>query len=441
MATTEKPKKRRLIKKSDQTKPPNIKPKKSKTTPSSKSPEELEQQDHHHRQDGIDDSDSESVSGSGSDSDSDSDSEKLSLLLEPYSKDQLIELICDAATKDSSLLHRIRDLADRDVCHRKIFVHGLSWDTSKEALVSAFEQFGKVEECNLVLDKNTGKAKGYGFVLFKTRRAAIKALKNPQKKIMNRMASCQLASLGPASSSSAAAAPTPSSAQDLPASRKIYVSNVPADTDVERFRAFFAKFGEIEAGPIGFDVQTGKSRGFALFVYRNQEGFKKALQEPYKLFEGHQLHCQKAAEGKNRNQAQAVAAANPSQAPPQPQVQPHQPPMMATPQNLGFYNPMMYGGFIPGAVNPMALNPGVIPASQFGSLAGGNSSVLGTYATNANAPLQPQVYPNVSQFGQSAASASRPQGAGGAVAGYPSSYTWYDKFLFGFFCFYFSRFS
>lgn len=284
-----------------------------------------------------------------------------------------------------------------------------------------------------MLDKNTGKAKGYGFVLFRTRRAAIKALRNPQKKIMNRMAACQLASVGPASASASASASgaAPSvmkTAQDASSSRKIYVSNVPTGIDVERFRAFFAKFGEIETGPIGFDVQTGKSRGFALFVYKTQEGFKKALQEPYKLFEGHQLHCQKAAEGKSRNQAQAAA-------PPQVQPQPHPAMMAAVPQNLGFFNPMMYGGFIPGSVNPMALNPGMIPTSQIASLGGETSSVLGTYVpnANANASLPPQVYPSATQFGQPAASASRPQGTGGTITGYPSSYAWYDMFSLVFF--------
>lgn len=57
----------------------------------------------------------------------------------------------------------------------------------------------------------------------------------------------------------------------------------------------FAKFGEIEMGPMGFDVNTGKSRGFALFLYKTQERANNALEEPNKVFEGHQLHCQYAS--------------------------------------------------------------------------------------------------------------------------------------------------
>ncbi|XP_062098483.1 UBP1-associated protein 2A-like isoform X2 [Humulus lupulus] len=383
-----------------------------------------------------------------------SDSEKLSSLLEPYSKDQLIELICDASLKDATLLNRVRDIADRDVSHRKIFVHGLSWDTTRETLTAIFEPFGSIDECNVVLDKNTGKAKGYGFVLFKTRRAAVKALKNPQKRIKNRVASCQLASVGPI-----AGGPPAQDVISAAAPRKIYVSNVPSETDPEKLRAFFAKFGDIETGPIGFDTQTGKSRGFALFVYKTPEGFRKALQEPYKMYDGHQLHCQKATEGKNKNQSaqlQSQVQAQ-AQAQSQPQQQPHPMLAMAAAQNLAMFghnsgfNPIYGGGYfvnpaagmIPGTVNPAmmagALNQGLISTSQvgqtgsgvagysggsngFGSLVGG-SSVLGSFGSNvppsqALQALQ-QVYPQ-SQFGQAAPPPGRVQGTGGAITGYPS---------------------
>lgn len=83
------------------------------------------------------------------------------------------------------------------------------------------------------------------------------------------------------------------------------MSNVQRDVDKETLKGFFERFGEIETGPFGFDVNTGKSRGFAIFVYKTVEGARKALEEPVKVFQGHQLHCQKAAEGKNKNHSKA----------------------------------------------------------------------------------------------------------------------------------------
>lgn len=249
-----------------------------------------------------------------SDSDSEADTDKLTALLEPYSKEQLINLISSAAVTNSALYHHLQAAADREVTHRKIFVHGLGWDTTPETLKSVFDNFGEIEDLKLVMDRVTGKAKGFAFIVFKTRKSAEKALQNPQKKINNRIVSWQLASVGPTAPAAAAAAKEGKEHDNSNTNnnstsnnsigigeRKIYVSNVPRDVDKEKLKEFFERFGEIETGPFGFDVNTGKSRGFAIFVYKTAEGLRKALEEPVKVFQGHQLHCQKAAEGKNKN--------------------------------------------------------------------------------------------------------------------------------------------
>ncbi|KAL4197608.1 hypothetical protein AMTRI_Chr04g189140 [Amborella trichopoda] len=246
---------------------------------------------------------SSSSDSDSSDSEAETSSpEKFSQLIEPFAKEQIIEFICDIADKDPSVYTHLKKLADKQVSHRKVFVHGLGWDSTSQTLISTFEKFGEVEDCNVVLDKVTGRAKGYGFVLFKKRKGAIKALKQPQKKVQNRLISCQLASLGP----------VPSHYGSDVSARKIYVSNVPSDASAEKLKAFFSKFGEIEDGPIGFDKFTGKSRGFALFVYKTLESAKKAIEDSYRLFDGHVLHVQKAADGpKFKPMGQAAQAGTP----------------------------------------------------------------------------------------------------------------------------------
>ncbi|KAL8133151.1 uncharacterized protein LOC141712396 [Apium graveolens] len=211
-------------------------------------------------------------------------------LLEPHTKDQLIEFLLDSAVKTPSIFSKIIETADQDISHRKIFVHNLDWDTRREALVSVFEQFGELEACDVVYDRSTGKTKGFGFVTFKSRVCAKKALKEPKKRIDNRTVSCQLASIGPP--------PVVGSVDN--SSRKIYVSNVEKDVDPGKLRVFFEKFGEIEAGPLGFDMQTGKSKGYALFVYKNLEGVRKVLEEPNKIFDGKQLSCRMANDWNGR---------------------------------------------------------------------------------------------------------------------------------------------
>jgi RNA recognition motif-containing protein len=78
--------------------------------------------------------------------------------------------------------------------------------------------------------------------------------------------------------------------------RRVYVTNVPPDAAPERLRGFFARFGELEGGPFGFDADTGRSLGYALFVYGAAAGAATAVAEPYRVFEGRTLHCQLANE-------------------------------------------------------------------------------------------------------------------------------------------------
>lgn len=223
------------------------------------------------------------------------DDEPVERLLEPFSKEQLINLLREAADNHRDIADRIRRIADEDPVHRKIFVHGLGWDTNADTLLDAFKPYGEIEDCKAVCDKVSGKSKGYGFILFKKRSGARKALKEPQKKIGNRMTACQLASIGPVLATGAV---TPAQQQVSEyTQRKIYVSNVGNDLDTQKLTTFFCKYGEIEEGPLGLDKVTGKPKGFCLFVYKNIESAKKALEEPHKNFEGHVLHCQKAIDG------------------------------------------------------------------------------------------------------------------------------------------------
>lgn len=46
----------------------------------------------------------------------------------------------------------------------KILVRNLATATTEEKLLSLFSEYGKVQSCTLVLDKATGKSKGFGFV-------------------------------------------------------------------------------------------------------------------------------------------------------------------------------------------------------------------------------------------------------------------------------------
>lgn len=207
-------------------------------------------------------------------------------LIEPFSIDQLRSLLQDAVVRHSDVLFSARALADSDVSRRKLFVRGLGPSTTTDSLKSLFASYGELDEAVVISDKTTGKSKGYGFVTFKHVDGALLALRQPNKKIDGRMTVTHLASAGRGTNS------------EDQATRKIYVGNVPYEISAERLLDFFAAFGEIEEGPLGFDKQGGKARGFSFFVYKTEEGARRALMEPMKMIDGHQVMCKLAEDGK-----------------------------------------------------------------------------------------------------------------------------------------------
>ncbi len=62
----------------------------------------------------------------------------------------------------------------------KLFVGGLAWETTDEALRKAFESFGEVTGAKVILDRETGRSRGFGFVTFATEDQARVAMEQMQ---------------------------------------------------------------------------------------------------------------------------------------------------------------------------------------------------------------------------------------------------------------------
>jgi RNA recognition motif-containing protein len=64
----------------------------------------------------------------------------------------------------------------------KLIIRNLHRDTTETQLRSLFETHGDVQSCNLVMDKDTGGSKGFGFVEMPKQGEAKAAMKNLNQK-------------------------------------------------------------------------------------------------------------------------------------------------------------------------------------------------------------------------------------------------------------------
>jgi hypothetical protein len=60
---------------------------------------------------------------------------------------------------------------------KKLFVGGLAWATNEASLLEAFQQFGPVAEAKVILDRETGRSRGFGFVTYENDADADTAMK------------------------------------------------------------------------------------------------------------------------------------------------------------------------------------------------------------------------------------------------------------------------
>lgn len=65
---------------------------------------------------------------------------------------------------------------EQEAKKNRLYVGGINYDTTEDALRAHFEQAGAVEESQIIIDKRAGRSKGFGFVAMGTEEEAQKAV-------------------------------------------------------------------------------------------------------------------------------------------------------------------------------------------------------------------------------------------------------------------------
>nr|GMD56100.1 heterogeneous nuclear ribonucleoprotein 1-like [Ipomoea batatas]GME13376.1 heterogeneous nuclear ribonucleoprotein 1-like [Ipomoea batatas] len=175
----------------------------------------------------------------------------------------------------------------------KLFIGGISWDTDEKSLKEYFSSYGDVVEAVIMRDRNTGRARGFGFVVFADLAVAErvvkekhmidgrtveakKAVPKDDQNIMNRNNGNIQGSPGPGRT------------------KKIFVGGLASTITESDFKKYFDQFGTITDVVVMYDHNTQRPRGFGFITYDSEDAVDRSLYKTFHELSGKMVEVKRA---------------------------------------------------------------------------------------------------------------------------------------------------
>ncbi|XP_050408920.1 RNA-binding protein Musashi homolog 2 isoform X2 [Patella vulgata] len=164
----------------------------------------------------------------------------------------------------------------------KMFVGGLSWQTTAERLREFFDSFGEVKETMVMKDPSTKRSRGFGFVTFRDMASVDKVLSSGPHVIDSKTVDPKLAF------------PRKAQPKMVTRTKKIFVGGLSASTTAEEVKKYFSQFGPIEDAMLMFDKSTNRHRGFGFVTFETEDAVEKVCEIHFHEIMGKMVECKKA---------------------------------------------------------------------------------------------------------------------------------------------------
>lgn len=191
-------------------------------------------------------------------------------------------------------------MEDSDQC--KLFVGGISWETTEDLLREHFGRYGTVVGSVIAKDKYTGSPRGFAFVSFSDASAVDNALKVAAHNILGRTVEVKKAiprseqnhSQQEQSRGLNRNSRSNSRSNDYFRTKKIFVGGLSANLTEEEFKVHFEKFGRITDVVVMHDNMTHRPRGFGFITFDSEDAVEDVMQKSFHELSGKTVEVKRA---------------------------------------------------------------------------------------------------------------------------------------------------
>ncbi|KAL0127918.1 hypothetical protein PUN28_003282 [Cardiocondyla obscurior] len=157
---------------------------------------------------------------------------------------------------------------------RKLFIGGLSRNTTDKELRDHFGKFGEIESISVKVDPYTGISRGFAFMVFTNPKTIDKLLASGEHYINKRKVD-------------------PKRVSKKPQHGKIFVGGLTPDISDDDIKNYFSQYGTIVELQAPFDKVKNQRKGFCFITFDSKDVVYKLLKTPKQTINGKEVDVKK----------------------------------------------------------------------------------------------------------------------------------------------------